>query len=262
MSSKNAKMVEFWSERARRFRDHPAANANDVWIREIEMRSVAAVIDRHETDGDRLSVLDFGCANGYSSMRLARDHPSARFLAIDINPEMIETAQASLRKARLDNLDFTCLDMLECPLGKTFDIIYGMRVFQNMDSLATQKQYFSALADCLKPGGRLVTIESYVDGYENLNADRVERDLPPLPLHAHLTRLTEEFDRFAEQRLNVEQKSNPFSTYHLITRVAYSLYAKELGEEIDYNHPLHQIAAMAPSYGDYGPLRLRVYTNA
>lgn len=254
-------MVEFWSERARKFRNDPAANANDVWIREIEISSVAEIVEQQLATDGGLSVLDFGCANGYSTMRLARDHPSANFLAVDINREMIATARSGLEEARVDNLEFQCIDILKVEFDRTFDVIYGMRVFQNMDSPETQERYFSALADCLNPGGRLITIESYADGYETLNADRDAIALPSLPLHSHLTRLQRRFDDFAAERLTLEKKSNPFSSYHLITRIVYSWYAKEMGEEIDYDHPLHRIAALAPSYGDYGPMRLRVYRN-
>ncbi|MGB8275123.1 MAG: class I SAM-dependent methyltransferase [Alphaproteobacteria bacterium] len=252
-------MLEFWSERAQRFGTDPRANANDVWVREIEIRAVAEVIARCAGEKDRVSVLDFGCANGFSSLRLADMFPEVDFTAVDINPDMIANAKAGLSKAGLENLAFRCADVLKDDFGHGFDVIYAIRVFQNMDSLQTQKRYAQALIGLLAPGGRLLFIESYADGYERLNRDRAELDLPPLPLHPHLTRLTDAFDEFLGARMKSERKDNPFSSYHLITRLVYSWYAREMGEDIDYDHPLHRVAAVIPSLGDYGPLRLRVY---
>jgi SAM-dependent methyltransferase len=252
-------MVEFWSERAQRFGTDPRANANDVWIREIEIRTVAEAIAHCAHEKDRLAVLDFGCANGFSSLRLADMFPSVDFVAADINPEMIANAKAALAQSGLRNLDFCCADALKEDFGRSFDLIYAIRVFQNMDSLETQKRYARALIGMLASGGRLLFIESYADGYERLNQDRAALDLPPLPLHPHLTRLTGAFDEFLDARLKSERKDNPFSSYHLITRLAYSWYAREMGEPIDYDHSLHRVAALLPSLGDYGPLRLRVY---
>ena len=74
-----------------------------------------------------------------------------------------------------------------------------------------------------------------------------------------LLSLTDEFDAFVSGMMALEKKDNPFSSYYLITRLAYSWYAKEMDEPIDYNHPLHRVAPMLPSLGDYGPLKLRVY---
>ena len=49
------------------------------------------------------------------------------------------------------------------------------------------------------------------------------------------------------------------SSYYLITRLLYSHIAKINGEPIDYNHPIHQVAAMIPQIGEYGPQRATLY---
>jgi SAM-dependent methyltransferase len=255
-------MVEFWSERAKRFGTDPRANANDVWIREIEIRAVSDALTRVMEETPHPLVLDFGCANGFSSLRLAEAFPEAKFIAVDINPDMIAQANTALREKKIHNLEFRCADVLKEDFDQGFDLIYSIRVFQNMDSLDTQKRYAQALSGMLNPGGRLCYIEAYLDGYQRINADRGVFGLSPLPLHPHITRLVPAFDEFVASRLAPEVIDNPFSSYHLITRVVYSWFAREMGEEIDYNHPLHQIAAVVPSIGDYGPQRLRVFRKA
>ena len=259
MSAKQALMVDFWSERAKRFGTDPQANANDVWIREIEIASVAETLRAALTGKKRIKVLDFGCANGFSSLRLAEMFPDADIVGVDINPDMIATANEGLAAAKLKNLEFRCADVLKEDFDQEFDVIYCIRVFQNMDTHDTQTRYAQALIGLLAPGGRFVYLECYQDGFDRLNEDRAMLGLKPLPRHAFLTRLVPAFDEFLKERMTPETMDNPFSSYQLVTRMVYSWYAREMGEEIDYNHPLHRVAAILPSLGDYGPERRRVF---
>ena len=186
-------------------------------------------------------------------------YPTALFTGVDINPDMIAAADQLAADFPNETLSFRCADILHADPGETFDVIYAIRAFQNMDSLDTQKQYARKVHDLLNDGGYFLFIESFLDGHLQINEDRERLGLQPLPDHAHLTRLTDEFDEFVSGMMALEKKDNPFSSYYLITRLAYSWYAKEMDAPIDYNHPLHRVAPMLPSLGDYGPLKLRVY---
>ena len=55
------------------------------------------------------------------------------------------------------------------------------------------------------------------------------------------------------------QKDALSSSYYLITRLLYSFIAKTNDEPIDYNHPIHQVAAIVPQVGEYGPQRACLY---
>lgn len=262
MSTKHAKMVDFWSQRANLYQIDPQANANDVCIREIEIRAVAETIEERLQAKGKISALDFGCANGFSTARLSEMFPTVAFTGIDINADMIKAADQLAVDAPNNTLRFRRADILAADLGETFDVIFAIRAFQNMDSLETQKQYARKVFDLLKEDGYFLFIESYLDGHLQINEDRARLGLQPLPDHAHLTRLTDEFDEFVSGMMAVEKRDNPFSSYYLVTRLAYSWCANEMNEPIDYNHPLHRVAPMLPSLGDYGPLRHRVYRKS
>jgi hypothetical protein len=88
-----------------------------------------------------------------------------------------------------------------------------------------------------------------------MNQDRVKMGLEPLPIHSHLTLLTNDFDSFASAKVKLVSRESLSSSYYLITRLLYSYIAKMNHEPIDYNHPIHQVAAMVPQIGDYGPQR-------
>lgn len=248
-ANKKEAMISFWSERARLFQGDPRANTNDVWLREVEINYVQDVFQTYRFS----RVLDFGCANGYTTSRLAKINSQVSFIGIDINADMISVASTFPGTEGLSNLEFRELDVLTQKLDEKFDFIYAIRVFQNIENPEKQREVFERLCELLSEGGMLLYIESYTDGYTRLNDDRVKMGLAPLPIHPHLTLLTSEFDSHAETKLKLVKRDYLSSSYYLITRLLYSYIAKMNDEQIDYNHPIHQVASMVPQVGNYGP---------
>lgn len=255
LDDKKKQMIAFWTDRVLKFKSGPRANTNDVWLREIEIEAVSRIIRENPVR----RALDFGCANGYTTIRIAKQHPGCEFLGIDINGDMISVAKGLGRDEKCDNVSFVQADILaEAPDGQ-FDLVYAIRVFQNIEDLEIQKSVFDRLYDVIAPGGLFYFIESYADGYTILNADRQKMGLPLLPIHPHLTLLTDEFDNHVESNMKLLDRSWPSSSYYLITRLVYSYIAMKNDEPIDYNHPIHQVASMVPQIGSYGPQKSGLY---
>lgn len=248
-TNKKDKMISFWSERARLYENDPRANTNDIWLREIEIAYVDKIIKAHPCR----RIMDFGCANGFSTTRLAKSNPQAEFTGIDINPDMIDVACKYSAQEEAPNLRFQQLDVLKDEFTEKYDFIFTIRVFQNIESVAMQRRVFDKLYELLKPGGMLLYVESYRDGYQRMNDDRVKIGLTSLPIHEHLTLLTDEFDNYVGEKMTLLRRDSLSSSYYLTTRLLYSYIAKANGEPIDYNHPIHQVAAMIPQIGEYGP---------
>lgn len=255
MADKRENMLAFWSERAKRFGSDPRSNTNDIWLREIEIECVNRILKSYRLR----NVLDFGCANGYSTLRLAKENPQSTFLGLDLNPDMIEVARDTVRAEGCPNLTFRQTDILREEMHQRFDFVYAIRVFQNMESPEMQRRVFDNLYSLLELDGLFYYIESYADGYAQLNRDRAKMNLSLLPIHPHLTLLTDDFDEHVGKRMVLLERSFPSSSYYLITRLLYSYIAMKNGEAIDYNHPIHQVAAMVPQIGEYGPQRAGLY---
>jgi ubiquinone/menaquinone biosynthesis C-methylase UbiE len=255
MTDKRAKMMEFWTRRAKQYHSDPRANTNDIWLREVEIKCVTNVIALHQPK----RILDFGCANGYSTIRLADAHPNIVIDGIDLNKDMIKIAHSISSDKNLKNLSFAAVDILQMEIKQKYDLIYSIRVFQNIENEETQKRVFNKLYTCLQPGGLFYFIESYKQGYQELNKDRQALGLSPLPIHPHLTLLTDEFDNYVAKRMKLLEQSYPSSSYYLMTRLLYSYIAKMSNEAIDYDHPIHQAAAIMPQIGEYGPQRAALY---
>lgn len=252
MTDKYDNMIQFWSERVKRYGVDPKSNTNDVWLREVEIIAIQKIFDRYKPK----RVLDFGCANGYTTRRLAEKNTDIAFVGLDINQDMI----AAAKKMPLpDNLSFRCGNVLVDDMEPDFDLIISIRVFQNIETLEFQARIFDRLHNLLMPEGLFYYIESYVDGYAQINRDRINIGLPPLPIQPHLTLLTDAFDEHVANVLECVEKGSPSSSYYLITRLVYSKLASLNNETIDYDHPLHRLAALVPQIGEYGPQKSRLF---
>ncbi len=249
MIKKKDKMLKFWSDRVKLYKHDPRANTNDIWIREIEIEYVDKIIKSYAFK----TVMDFGCGNGYSTTRLAMLNKNIVFTGVDLNHDMISAAMELPKKENLPNLKFKQADIIMDNIPEKYDFIYTIRALQNIESLAMQKKIFDKLYDLLNNNAIFLYIESYLDGYQRLNKDRAKMGLTPLPIHEHLTLLTEDFDIYVSGKMSLIEKQYLSSSYYLITRLLYSYIAKINNEPIDYNHIIHQVAAMVPQTGDYGP---------
>lgn len=255
MADKYNDMLQFWSDRVKRYGTDPRSNTNDVWLREVEITAIQKVLDCYKPK----RVLDFGCANGYTTRRLAEKYTDISFVGIDINQDMIAAAN---QMALPENLSFRCGNVLVDEMERNFDLVTATRVFQNIETLALQIKIFDRLSDMIAPDGWFFFIESYADGYEQINRDRINIGLPPLPIQPHLTLLTEAFDRYVANTLECVEKGFPSSAYYLITRLVYSKLASLNNEAINYDHPLHRLAAVVPQIGEYGPQKSRLFRKA
>jgi len=206
---KRREMIAFWSERARKFKSDPRANTNDVWLREVEIEAVSQII----RENPMKRVLDFGCANGYTTIKIAMQHPGCNFVGIDINDDMISVAKGLVAEEKCNNVSFLHSNILDKASDGQFDFIWAIRVFQNIESQEMQKIVFDRLYEMIAPGGLFYFIESYAEGYATLNADRQRMGLPPLPIHTHLTLLTEEFDNHVESKMLLLKRGWPSSSY-------------------------------------------------
>lgn len=252
---KNDLMSKFWSERARLYGSDARTNTNDIWLREIEISNVDRIIKTYKP----LKILDFGCANGYSTIRLAKLNPQCTFSAIDINPDMIKIANDLLIENDCNNCSFHLMNIFNNSFDTKFDLIYTIRVIQNIDNFNNQKKIFNQLYKIMKEKGYFYYIESYEEGYESINNDRLKMGLSPLPIHPHLTLLSKKFDNYVSKSMNLIETTSPSSSYYLITRLVYSYIAKQNKAEIDYNHPLHIVASMVPQIGNYGPQNANLF---
>lgn len=251
---------EFWDSQARTYRDAPEASWSDVPVMQMEIREIAGRLD----DGDR--VLDVGCANGWSTLQLARSKVIS-IRGVDYVPEMVANARSRLAEAtgelrgtvEFDVGDATSLDE---PDG-AYDRVVVIRAIINLGEWDNQHSALRECARVLRPGGKLLLSEATLQGWTRLNALRREWALSDIPMPSFNNYLDENtvVEALAPE-LELVELANFASTYFVGTRLLKPLLAAATGAPIDVADPSaewNRWMSELPAWGDYGTQKLFVF---
>lgn len=229
----------FFDECAQKYGADPEATCPDRYFREVEIRSVAKYLR-----GER--ILDVGCGNGYGTIRYRMLHP-ANYFGLDYSNDMLEVA----RKAAPD-VEWIHGDVLDPhSIDLKFDTIVSARCIINLQSWAQQEHALENMLYWLKPQGRLIILENFLDGLKALNVLRLQFGLDPIEVRWHNRYLLfEEVSKWLEpqigRRLHVEHHSNIGGLYYLLSRVVYATLCKQQGIEPVYGNTINEIASRMP----------------
>lgn len=111
------------------------------------------------TRGKYHRILDAGCGRGTFSMELAKAHPEAEIVGVDLDEEILCKASFIAAKAGLDNLRFQVADVTALPFDGEFDLVVSV---DNLEHVEDDVTAMRCLRKALRPGGRLVV---HVPGY-------------------------------------------------------------------------------------------------
>jgi ubiquinone/menaquinone biosynthesis C-methylase UbiE len=251
---------DFWTVQARTHGQASAASWTDGPAIELEIMQLLQRL----RDGD--DVLDVGCGNGHSTMRLAAGR-RIKIRGVDYIPEMIDHARrrlASVAATLRERVQFDVGDVtaLNEPMG-AYDKVVAVRVIINVHSWTKQQ---AALRECgrvLKPGGVLLLSEATLQGWSKLNAMRREWSLPDIPMPAFNQYLDEEqVIEAVRPNLELVELVNFASTYYVGTRVLKPLLSRSLSMSIDVANTdmeWNRWCASLPAWGDYGTQKLFVF---
>lgn len=107
-------------------------------------------------DGD--SVLELGCGPGFVTERLLEELPNASVTALDLDPQMIQQAQARLAGSHGSRCTLLVSDARSVPLpDQSFDVVYIRMLLQLVpEPLGVVREALRLL----KPGGRLILADA------------------------------------------------------------------------------------------------------
>lgn len=241
--------LQFWNGRAEL---GTVAGSDDFILKELE---IAAILARVPT-GAR--VLDVGCGNGDTLIKLARDR-GVSGMGLDFAEKMVGLATQAATKADLaERLQFRQgkLPGLDKSVGM-FDIILSQRCLINLDGAEAQRAAARELMAQLKPGGRYLMVESFQQGLDRTNALRKVFELETMSPPWHNIFIDEEgAATWGEGLCTLEERVSLSSTYHLLSRVVYAKLAKDRGEALRYDSEINMLALKLPAIGDLGPVKL------
>lgn len=249
----------FWKEQALAHGQSPAASWSDISVIELEIEAIGRRIAPGST------VIDAGCANGYSSARFAGEC-GATVLGVDYIDEMIDEAnrRRELVPAEVQaRLEFRTGDIRAlAAIDASFDIAISTRVIINLPTRDEQRSALLEVARVVRPGGLLLVSEATLQGWRSLNEMRREFTLPDIPMPTFNNYVDEdEVVEILAPVAELETIECFASTYFVGTRVLKPLLAAAAPGSVDVADPTMEInrwLACLPAWGDYGPQKLFV----
>lgn len=259
------KIRTYWNDRAKESGGATNATTNDIHQRELEIATTVSTIRELVPDTTDLNVMDVGCGDGYSTLRVAAELEGAKFLGVDYSESMIENAEQNLEhfsdlRSRVEFKIGDATKIGDACEGRKFDIISSFRCLINLQSLEDQAHAMAEIFKCLNPGGYYLAIENFVEGNNNLNAARARFGLPEIAVRWHNLFFTEpDFSKAAaDAGFELVRIKDFSSSYYLATRVVYSAMCQMRGEKPDYDHEIHRLSVNLPETGQFSPIRMAV----
>jgi SAM-dependent methyltransferase len=200
-----------WNERAVREANAELVNIADVSQRQLETDFLL----KHVSNTDR--ILEVGCGNGFLTNILRKN--AAYVDGFDYAENMIDQAKKSYGEK---NNRFFHDNVLEPKLWQgPYDAIVCVRVLINLRDFEEQKNALNNMRKALKPGGSLLLVEGYIDGFEELNRLRKKSGIELLaPAKINY------YSRLAEMKVFLEQNYEFHDEFHtgcfdFLTRTVY-----------------------------------------
>lgn len=204
-----------WNERAVKEADRRRVNIHDLVQRQVENDFIFKWL----RPDDRL--LEVGCGNGFLTEELRGR--VKHVTGFDFSEAMIAEAQAHVGER---NNRFHVGSVLSPETtSETFDAVVCVRVLINLADVKEQQAAVRNMARWTRPGGRLILVEGYSEGFDSLNALRARCGVAPLapaainfysPFEAMKSAVLEQFDIAEEWHSGM---------YDLLTRIVYPLLA-------------------------------------
>ncbi|MEK6208822.1 MAG: class I SAM-dependent methyltransferase [Pseudomonadota bacterium] len=243
---------QYWEQRAAADTS-TQSTTQDYYLREVEVRALLDAIAKHRPRG----VMDVGCGDAWTTIRLASAFPDIEFLGGDYSSSMLRNAEANLAATKLQNVRIESCDITRPMHGRDLDLLYTTRCLINLPSWELQRGAIENIRGALSSGGIYVMIENFIEGHENFNQLREAFGLPPIPVRSHnlffeRSRLFE----YIKPRFEVIDETNISSTYYLVSRIIYAKICQDKAMQPDYFDDHHRYASALPFCGEYGPVRM------
>jgi len=262
MSAKD-EIKSYWEERAKDNENALTSTTDDIYLRELEIKSIVEEIARLSLKKGS-AIADVGCGDGYSTINIAIQLPDYYFYGIDYSHNMIANAKKRLESnaGLAERVSFRIGDVTDlepCFGNLLFQCVISDRCLINLESYDDQKRALAQIAARIEQGGTYIAIENFIEGHNNMNDARKAVDLPEISIRWHNLFFSESGFEMAAQPYFEDVEFKDFtSSYYYATRVIYSKMCQLRGEKPDYSHDIHKLAVELPPFGKFSPIRMVV----
>ena len=256
MTATDSKILRFWNDRASLGQ---LAGTNDFVLTEIEQRFLVDFIP------PGIKVLDIGCGNGGSLVRLATEK-GVSGVGFDFSEKMVETARAAIIENGLNerlSIHHRGVPPIPNEWGR-FPVAYSQRCLINLKTAEAQREAVLSAAEVLEPGGTYIMLECFNEGSEATNCLRQRFGLERMTAPWHNLFLDlHEVKSWSAPAFYVERVMHISSTYHFLSRVVYAKLAQQSGETLRYDSAINRLAQELPQdIGEFGPVKACIWRKA
>lgn len=230
------KILEHWNSQAEKFGTDHQASWGDNFAIDLEIENISKFIPENG------KILDAGCANGWSALHHLDKKPKS-ITGVDFSPEMIKNANKNKVKYNSHiKIEFLVSDIRELSLQDNFfDFVYTTRTIINLNSWDEQKQAINECLRVVKPHGKVLISEAFIEPMNLLNSLRSLKNLPPLKEPFFNNYIKEENLKKYLKENHLKYTEIDFSSiYYLGSRFLRELVT-DSSEYSGYSNPINQI---------------------
>jgi ubiquinone/menaquinone biosynthesis C-methylase UbiE len=261
MAEKSVDTVGYYRSQAQSSGLAPTATMPDAHVVEAEIDAILRFLHKMADQSQFTRVLEIGCGNGYLASVIHRTFGNRfHYEGIDLTPDMVKLAKSRDLPYRFSEGSILSLDLA----AESVDLVISDRVVINVLDPEGQYKAFKELARVTRKGGRLMFIEGFKQGLENLNLARSQFVMDPIPEPEVNNWFTQErwlrclsagFREFDETESGGLAPWNFLSSHYFMTRFVHDAI-RPPGGAVRNTEFAKFFARALPPVGDYSPLRI------
>lgn len=226
----------------------------DSNTRRLEIENILKYINEND------SCLEIGCGNGAASIEISKIK-TLDLTSIDDNEEMIKLAKKQPTNEIKGKIQFQRLNVLNLEFQVTHDTIFSIRCLVNLMIWEDQKKALQKMAKAVKKGGKLILLEAFSDGLDELNQARKELGLENIPPAYHNLHLNKELviPHLQENNMYLIKEDNFLSSYYFGSRILYPALAKANNVEIVKNSKIDKFFSYFAPIGNFSHIKILAF---
>ena len=226
----------------------------DSNTRRLEIENILKYINEND------SCIEIGCGNGAASIEISKIK-TLDLTSIDDNEEMIKLAKKQPTNEIKGKIQFQRLNVLNLEFQETHDNIFSIRCIVNLMIWEDQKKALQKMAKAVKKGGKLILLEAFSDGLNELNQARKELGLENIPPAYHNLHLNKELviPHLQENNMNLIKEDNFLSSYYFGSRILYPALAKANNVEIVKNSKIDKFFSYFAPIGNFSHIKILAF---
>jgi len=262
-SANDTVIKDHYKIQAEKHQDSALSTMEDPIIRQKEVELITQFFSLPFIKEKVKDVLEIGCGNGYTLNLLKQKFPDYNFNGLDFSEDLLKIAV----NRKLDNVSFCQGDARNLQFNDgSFDVIFTERCIINLLTWEEQQQALNEMHRILRKGGYILFMESFTDGYENLNKARTELGLDAIAMpHHNLYFNKETFEPFVLKTFKILNplelgaaneimlNRNFLSTHYFVARVMHPLITK--GDPFLKNTEFVKFHSFLPPSGCYAAIQ-------